>query len=47
MSLASKNPMSRVGEADEIARAVLVPASGDASLVNGIEPLVAGGQARV
>ncbi|MGX7705030.1 SDR family NAD(P)-dependent oxidoreductase [Methylobacterium sp. Gmos1] len=45
--LASKIPMGRVGEADEIARAALFLASDDASFVNGIELFVDGGQAQV
>ncbi len=45
--LASKIPMGRVGEADEIAKAALFLASDDASFVNGIELFVDGGQAQV
>ncbi|GJD60281.1 SDR family NAD(P)-dependent oxidoreductase [Methylobacterium frigidaeris] len=45
--LASRIPMGRVGEADEIARAALFLASDDASFVNGIELFVDGGQAQV
>lgn len=45
--LASRIPLGRVGEADEIARAVLFLASPDASFVNGVELFVDGGQAQV
>ncbi|KMO44341.1 oxidoreductase [Methylobacterium tarhaniae] len=45
--LASRIPMGRVGEADEIARAALFLASDDASFVNGVELFVDGGQAQV
>ncbi|AWB22111.1 KR domain-containing protein [Methylobacterium currus] len=46
-ALASRIPMGRVGEADEIAKAALFLASDDASFVNGIELFVDGGQAQV
>jgi len=45
--LASRIPMGRVGEPDEIAKAALFLASDDASFVNGIELFVDGGQAQV
>ncbi|ASW01922.1 SDR family NAD(P)-dependent oxidoreductase [Paraburkholderia aromaticivorans] len=45
--LASRIPMGRVGEPDEIAGAALFLASDDASFVNGIELFVDGGQAQV
>ncbi|KMO28812.1 oxidoreductase [Methylobacterium variabile] len=45
--LASRIPMGRVGEPDEIARAAVFLASDDASFVNGIELFVDGGQAQV
>ncbi|WP_062013440.1 SDR family NAD(P)-dependent oxidoreductase [Aureimonas sp. AU4] len=45
--LASRIPLGRVGEADEIARAVLFLASEEASFVNGAELFVDGGQAQI
>lgn len=45
--LASRIPMGRVGEADEIAKAAVFLASDDASFVNGAELFVDGGQAQV
>ncbi|MFX7663289.1 SDR family oxidoreductase, partial [Acinetobacter baumannii] len=45
--LASKIPMGRVGEADEIAKAAVFLASDDASFINGIELFADGGQAQV
>jgi NAD(P)-dependent dehydrogenase (short-subunit alcohol dehydrogenase family) len=45
--LASRVPLGRVGEAEEIAKAVLFLASEDASFVNGAELFVDGGQAQV
>lgn len=45
--LASRIPLGRVGEAEEIAKAVLFLASDDASFVNGAELFVDGGQAQV
>lgn len=45
--LASRIPMGRVGEPDEIAKAAVFLASSDASFVNGIELFVDGGQAQV
>lgn len=45
--LASQVPMGRVGEAEEIGRAVVFLASSDASFVNGVELFVDGGMAQV
>ena len=45
--LASRIPMGRVGEAEEIAKAALFLASDDASFVNGAELFADGGQAQV
>ncbi|WP_438345956.1 SDR family NAD(P)-dependent oxidoreductase [Methylorubrum populi] len=45
--LASKIPMGRVGEANEIAKVAVFLASDDASFVNGIELFADGGQAQV
>lgn len=45
--LASLIPMGRVGQPDEIAKAVTFLASDDASFVNGAELFVDGGQAQV
>ncbi len=45
--MASNVPMGRVGEADEIAKAVLFLASSDSSYVNGIELFVDGGLGQV
>ncbi|WP_144113105.1 SDR family NAD(P)-dependent oxidoreductase [Paraburkholderia sp. BCC1886] len=45
--LASRIPMGRVGEPEEIAGAALFLASDDASFVNGIELFVDGGQAQI
>lgn len=45
--LASQVPMGRVGEAEEIGRAVVFLASSDASFVNGAELFVDGGMAQV
>lgn len=45
--LASRIPLGRVGEADEIAKATLFLASDDASFVNGAELFADGGQAQV
>ena len=45
--LATRIPLGRVGEAEEIAKAALFLASEDASFVNGIELFVDGGQAQI
>lgn len=45
--LASMVPMGRVGEPEEIAKAVVFLASDDASFVNGAELFVDGGQAQI
>ncbi|QGZ66689.1 SDR family NAD(P)-dependent oxidoreductase [Paraburkholderia acidisoli] len=45
--LASRIPLGRVGEANEIANAALFLASDESSFVNGIELFVDGGQAQV
>ena len=45
--LGSRIPLGRVGEATEIANAVLFLASDEASFVNGVELFVDGGQAQV
>jgi len=45
--LASQVPLGRVGEAEEIGRAVVFLASSDASFVNGAELFVDGGMAQV
>lgn len=45
--LASRIPLGRVGESEEIARATLFLASDDASFVNGAELFADGGQAQV
>ncbi|NMO15705.1 SDR family oxidoreductase [Pyxidicoccus fallax] len=45
--LASRIPMGRVGEADEIAKAAVFLASDDSSFVNGAELFADGGQAQV
>lgn len=45
--LASQVPMGRVGEAEEVGRAVVFLASADASFVNGAELFVDGGMAQV
>ena len=45
--LASRIPLGRVGEPDEIAKATLFLASDDASFVNGAELFADGGQAQV
>lgn len=46
-ALASQIPLGRVGEPEEIAKAVLFLASDDASFVNGAELFVDGGMAQV
>lgn len=45
--MASRIPMGRVGDPDEVAKAAVFLASDDASFVNGIELFVDGGQAQV
>jgi len=45
--IASRIPLGRVGEAEEIAKAALFLASDDASFVNGAELFADGGQAQV
>jgi len=45
--LGSRIPLGRVGDPEEIARAVLFLASNEASFVNGVEFFVDGGQAQV
>lgn len=45
--LASRIPLGRVGEPEEIAKAVLFLASDDASFINGAELFADGGQAQV
>jgi NAD(P)-dependent dehydrogenase (short-subunit alcohol dehydrogenase family) len=46
-SFASKVPLGRIGEPDEIARTVSFLASGEASYVNGIQLFVDGGVAQI
>lgn len=45
--LGSRIPLGRVGESEEIARAVLFLASDEASFINGAELFVDGGQAQI
>ncbi|MNY11839.1 Glucose 1-dehydrogenase 1 [compost metagenome] len=46
-ALASRIPMGRVGDPDEIAKAAVFLASDDSSFVNGIELFVEGGKAQI
>lgn len=46
-AMASRIPMGRVGEPDEIAKAAVFLASDDSSFVNGIELFVDGGKAQI
>jgi NAD(P)-dependent dehydrogenase (short-subunit alcohol dehydrogenase family) len=46
-ALASRIPMGRVGDPDEIAKAAVFLASDDSSFVNGIELFVDGGKAQI
>ena len=46
-TFAERIPLGRVGESDEVAKAVLFLASKDASFVNGVELFVDGGQAQI
>jgi NAD(P)-dependent dehydrogenase (short-subunit alcohol dehydrogenase family) len=46
-SLVSTTPMGRLGDPDEIAKAVVFLASDDSSFITGIELFVDGGQAQV
>jgi NAD(P)-dependent dehydrogenase (short-subunit alcohol dehydrogenase family) len=46
-SLAAQIPLGRVGETDEIAKAVVFLACEDSSFVNGIELFVDGGGAQI
>jgi NAD(P)-dependent dehydrogenase (short-subunit alcohol dehydrogenase family) len=46
-AMASQVPLGRMGQSDEIAKAVVFLASDDASYVNGIELFVDGGMAQV
>jgi len=45
--IVSTIPMGRMGEAEEIAKAALFPASDDSSFVTGIELFVDGGRAQI
>ena len=45
--LAAKNPMGRVGDPDEVAKAAVFLASDDSSFVNGIEMFVDGGVGQI
>ena len=47
VGMAQAGVPGRVGEPDEIAKAAVLPASDDASFVNGVELFVDGGQAQI
>jgi NAD(P)-dependent dehydrogenase (short-subunit alcohol dehydrogenase family) len=47
MNAAGSTPLGRVGELDEVAKAVVFLASDDSSYINAIELFVDGGQAQI